>query len=76
MFSMSLVADETQESLHTDNETEQSTEEFLLTDNDYDVLPSRKGVYKDIFWECFFKYNMVAYINILCLHVCILVCLA
>ncbi|XP_050957498.1 uncharacterized protein LOC127158379 [Labeo rohita] len=41
-FQSFAVADETQESLHTDNETEQSTEEFLLTDNDYDVLPSRK----------------------------------
>ncbi|KAF4116207.1 uncharacterized protein LOC131536836 [Onychostoma macrolepis] len=35
-------ADETQDNLHTDNEIEQSTEEFLLTDYDYDVLPSRK----------------------------------
>ncbi|XP_067229915.1 uncharacterized protein [Chanodichthys erythropterus] len=35
-------ANETQESLHTDNEMEQSTEEFILTDYEYDVLPSRK----------------------------------
>ncbi|XP_056114103.1 uncharacterized protein LOC130090641 isoform X2 [Rhinichthys klamathensis goyatoka] len=35
-------ADETQETLHTDNEMEQSTEEFILTDYEYDVLPSRK----------------------------------
>ncbi|XP_016344039.1 uncharacterized protein LOC107690271 [Sinocyclocheilus anshuiensis] len=41
-FQSFAVADETQDSLHTDNEMEQSTEEFLLTDYDYDVLPSRK----------------------------------
>ncbi|KAK9977567.1 hypothetical protein ABG768_019374 [Culter alburnus] len=35
-------ANETQESLHTNNEMEQSTEEFILTDYEYDVLPSRK----------------------------------
>ncbi|XP_016134942.1 uncharacterized protein [Sinocyclocheilus grahami] len=41
-FQSFAVADETQDSLHTGNEMEQSTEEFLLTDCDYDVLPSLK----------------------------------
>ncbi|XP_056309482.1 uncharacterized protein LOC130221159 [Danio aesculapii] len=35
-------ADETQEGLPTDNEMEQNTEEFVLTDYEYDVLPPRK----------------------------------
>lgn len=48
LYCLSSVADETQDSLHTDNEIEQSTEEFLLTDCDYDVLPSRKGVYNQV----------------------------
>lgn len=45
---MSSDANETQESLHTDNEMEQSTEEFILTDYEYDVLPSRKRVYNEL----------------------------
>ncbi|XP_039542975.1 uncharacterized protein LOC120489856 isoform X2 [Pimephales promelas] len=35
-------ADESQETLRTDNVLEQSTEEFILTDYEYDVLPARK----------------------------------
>lgn len=35
-------ADDTQDGLPTDNEMEQNTEEFLLTDYEYDVLPPRK----------------------------------
>lgn len=41
-------ADETQESLPTDNDMEQSTEEFLLTDYEYDVLPPHKRVHYDL----------------------------
>ncbi|TRY83090.1 hypothetical protein DNTS_000661 [Danionella cerebrum] len=42
-------ADVTIESLQTHNELEQSTEEFLLMDNDYDVLPSRKDSEETIY---------------------------
>ncbi|KTF93224.1 hypothetical protein cypCar_00047316, partial [Cyprinus carpio] len=45
------VADETQDSLHTKNEMEQSTEEFLLTDHDYDVLPSRIAVAEETIFD-------------------------
>lgn len=47
---VSSDANETQESLHTNNEMEQSTEEFILTDYEYDVLPSRKRVYNELFF--------------------------
>ncbi|XP_043089803.1 uncharacterized protein LOC122338574 [Puntigrus tetrazona] len=41
-FQSFAAAEEIQDGLHTDNEIEQNTEEFLLTEYDYDVLPSQK----------------------------------
>lgn len=58
---VSSDADETRETLHTDNEMEQSTEEFILNDYEYDVLPSRKRVYNELFsWMLYkLKYYII-----------------
>ncbi|XP_051571499.1 uncharacterized protein LOC127451107 isoform X2 [Myxocyprinus asiaticus] len=45
----SFVDSDTQESLQADNEMEQSTEEILLTDFDYDILPPPKPTEETIY---------------------------